>query len=121
MSTLDGIDLFSSGPHSIRPPAWTRQLERRNFPGISGELILDMGLRSRTIVQQGRLQATTAADLADIIARIQSLLDGQEHVLVDNHNLTYPRVLLERFEPSSELQHGRGFWCDYTLHYRQLP
>ena len=121
MSSLDGNNLFSSGPHSFRPLAWQRQLDRRSFPWVDGELVLDIGMRSRTITQQGRLQASSAAALNSLISAIEQFVDGQAHVLVDNHGLSYPKVILETFEPATPLQHGRGFWCDYVANYRQLP
>lgn len=55
MSTLDGQDLFGSGPHRIRAGSWRRRVDRRAFPGLDGELILDMGMRSRNTLQEGRL------------------------------------------------------------------
>ena len=121
MSSLDGNDIFNSGPHSFRPLAWQRQIERRSFPGISGELVLDMGMRSRRIVQQGRLQADTASSLAELAAAIEQFADGQTHVLVDNHGQTHSPVILESFEPATPFQQGRGFWCDYVIQYLQLP
>lgn len=121
MSTLDGIDLFGSGPHSIRPLAWLRDLRRRGLGAGDGELLLDMGLRSRQIAQTGRLQAPTAAAMAALVAAVQTRCDGQLHELVDNHGQAFPSVLLEKFEQATPIQNGRTFWCDYTLTYRQLP
>ena len=77
MSSLDGSNIFSSGPHSFRPLAWQRQLQRRSFPGLDGELVLDMGMRSRRIVQQGRLQASSASSLAGLVAAIERFVDAQ--------------------------------------------
>jgi len=121
MSTLDGLDLFASGPHRFRPGSWERRQERRGFAGLDGEMIIDHGQRSRAILQQGRLQAATAEDLAAQIEQIESYLDGQVHALVDNHGRSFECVLLERFELTSPLQRGRAFWCEYSVQYRQLP
>ena len=121
MSSLDGNSIFSSGPHSFRPMAWQRQLQRRSFPGLDGELVLDMGMRSRRIAQQGRLQASSASLLTALVAAIEQFVDAQPHQLMDNNGQSYPKVILETFEPTTPLQQGRGFWCDYTLNYLQLP
>ena len=32
MSSMDGLDLFSSGPHTFRPLSWQRAMERKTFP-----------------------------------------------------------------------------------------
>jgi len=121
MSSLDGQDLFGSGPHTVRATSWQRSVRRRGFPGLDGELILDMGLRSRIISQQGRLQAATADALNALITQIEQFLDGKPHTLVDDHGRSFPNVLLESFEPTTPLQRGRNFWCEYALRYRQLP
>jgi len=121
MSTLDGQDVFAAGPHSIRPGAWERQIVRRGLAGLDGELVLDLGLRSRQIIQTGRLQADSAEQLQALIEQIESFADGCEHVLVGAHGLTYSRVILESFETTGPVRTGRGVWCDYTARYRQLP
>ena len=82
---------------------------------------MDMGLRSRLIHQQGRLQAETAGDLSDIIALIEQFIDGELHTLVENHGITYSSVLLETFQPEQAIRKGRNFWCEYSAVYRQLP
>jgi len=121
MSALDGQDLFGSGPHAFQAGSWQRQTDRRGFAGLDGELVLDQGLRSRTITQTGRLQAATAGELTTIVAQIDAFVDGQLHTLVDNLARTHERVFVERFEPTTPARTGRGIWCDYVLQYRQLP
>jgi hypothetical protein len=121
VSTLDGTSLFSSGPHAFRCGSWERCLQRRSFPGVDGELLIDGGLRSRTITQTGRLQADAAAGVASQIAAIEAMIDGAPHTLVDNHGRRFNRVVMEHFELATPLTRGRGCWCDYTIRYRQLP
>ena len=81
MSALDGMDLFGSGPHDFRPCPWRRTVQRRAFAGLNGEMALDMGMRSRAILQTGRLQADTASGLRDLIEAIEALVDGRPHTL----------------------------------------
>lgn len=121
MSSFDGQNLFDSGPHSIRPDAWERQLQRRGFAGIDGELVLDLGLRSRAIHQTGRLQGASASAVAALAETIEAYQDGRPHELIDNHGRTYPSAILEEFQTTTPIKRGRGFWCDYTVSYRQLP
>lgn len=121
MSSLDGVDLFGSGPHGLRTLAWERCQVRRGFAGIDGEMVIDMGARSRRIVQTGRLCAPTAATLNAIIARIESSQDGQLHGLVDNLGRTYAHVMVEGFALNGPPKCGRGFWCEYTVNYLQSP
>jgi len=121
MSSLDGQDMFGSGPHSIRPATWSRSMQPRSFAGVDGELVLDMGLRSRRVIQQGRLQSSTAAGITALTSAIESKLDGKTHTLIDDLGCTYSPVIVEKFEPATAVSRGRGFWCDYTITYRQLP
>jgi len=121
MSSLDGQDLFGSGPHSFRTGAWEQALQRRAIPGLDGELVLSQGRRSRVIAQTGRLQATSASGLASLVAQVEARCDGRTHALVDSAGRTFTNVILERFELTSPIQRGRGFWCEYSIQYRQLP
>ena len=120
MTTLDGLSLFASGPCRITAGSWQRATQRRGFAGLDGELMLDMGLRSREITQTGRLQAATAEELEALVAQIEEYLDGRPHTLADGQGRQFTNVVVERFEPTSP-RTGRGAWCEYTLRYRQLP
>lgn len=121
MSTLDGQNLFGSGPHAISPGSWRREVLRRSFSGVSGEIAIDQGKRSREIRQSGRLQAADSASLQTIVSQIESYIDGGSHTLVDNHGTTFYRVLMESFNMPAGIRRGRGYWCDYEITYRQLP
>jgi hypothetical protein len=121
MSSLDGVDIFGSGPHAFRTLAWERSQVRRGFAGVDGEMVVDLGVRSRRIVQTGRLCAPTAAAMNTIIAQIESLQDGQLHALIDNLGRTYAHVMVESFALDGPPKCGRGFWCEYTVNYMQVP
>jgi hypothetical protein len=121
VSSFGGHDLFGSGPHAIRPGSWERSQRWRGFAGLDGELVIDDGLRGRSIHQAGRLRADSASALRALIEDVEQLIDGRTHTLLDNHGHVYTNVLLESFEPQTPLQKGRSYWCDYTARYRQLP
>lgn len=121
MSSFAGEDLFDSGPHAFRFGPWQRSLQSRGFAGVSGELLLDLGLRSRKIAQAGRLQADSANALYALLDAINARSDGATHALVDNQGKSYPTVVLEQFETTTPVRRGRGFYCDYRIEYRQLP
>ena len=121
MSSYAGQDLFGSGPHAFRFGPWQRSVQRRGFAGVNGELVLDLGLRSRQIFQTGRLETDSAGGLNSLLEAINAQGDGAEHALVDNHGQSHPHVILERFEITSPLRRGRRFHCDYKVDYRELP
>lgn len=118
---LDGEDLFSSGPCTFHFGPWQREMLRRGFPGLVGEVVFDLGLRGRTITQKGRLQADDASSLHARLTALSDKNDGQLHTLQDHDGRTYEKVLVESFQPDGPVRHGRNFTCDYTLVYRQLP
>ena len=120
MTLLDDVNIFASGPSEVRTGSIERETQRRSFPGVDGELVLDLGRRSRRIYQRGRLHASTAAGVRDLIDQIESFMDGETHTLVDNHGTSIPDVIVERFEPTTPIHRSRGFWCDYEIVYRQL-
>lgn len=119
--TLDAMAMFGLGRHQLVAGSWQRAMQRRSIPGLDGELVLDMGLRSRTIRQTGRLHAPTAAELAAQIAAIEALIDGRLHILDGGMGQTYANVLLEQFEQTTPIRTGPGSWCGYECTYRQLP
>jgi hypothetical protein len=121
VSSYAGQDLFGSGPHAFRPGPWRRATQRRGFAGVRGERVLDLGLRSRTIRQTGRLTAETAGEVAALIDAIEAAADGAAHELIDNHGRSFPRAILERFEPITPLLRGRRLHCEYEIDYRELP
>jgi hypothetical protein len=96
-------------------------VQRRGLGGLDGQVLLDMGLRGRTIGQTGRLQGATAAGVADQCDAISVLSDGNVHRLLDNHARAYDRVVLLSFQPTTPIARGRGFYCDYRVTYLQMP
>ncbi len=118
-TTLDGEAIFASGPHTLQIGPWQRKHLRRGFPGLDGELTVDLGRRGRTLTQSGRLQAANLADLQSLVNAIDALDDGQPHTLATAEGRTFSGVLVENFRLTTPLQTGRLAWCDYTIEYRQ--
>ncbi len=119
--TLDGESLFSSGPCEVTPGSWNRDAMRRGFPGLDGECVMDLGKRSRTIEQTGKLQAASVSTLENLINAINLKADGQLHTLVTSLARTFENVIIENFRAKTPIQKGRAYWCDYSITYRQLP
>lgn len=119
--TLDGEALFSSGPCEVTPGPWQRDMVRRSFAGLDGEFALDLGKRSRTIEQTGRLQALSVAALDVLIDAVNVKADGQLHALITGLGQTYTNVILENLRMKTPIRKGRAYWCDYSITYRQLP
>ena len=121
MTTYGGTPLFSSGPCDLTPGAWPRQVQRRGLAGTDGELLLDGGRRSRTLVQTGRLQAPTAQELRALVDAVEAAADATPRTLVGPLGNSYDNCVLETIEITDGPRTGRGIWCDYRITYRQLP
>ena len=119
MITLDDQELFASGPCTLQPGPLQRSLDRRTVTGLSGEIIVDLGPRSRNLLLTGWLQAATQTDLLQTIAAIEAFVDGQSHSLAASDGRSWPGVLLEQFEQTSPIRPGRGYWCQYTCRFLQ--
>ena len=121
MSSFSGENLFTSGPSEFIFGSWERKTQRRGFAGVDGEIVLDLGLRSRQITQVGRLRANSAGELQGLLDDINALCDGSMHTLINNYGQSFANVIMERFETTTALRKSRGFYCDYRIEYRQLP
>ncbi|HPS52912.1 MAG TPA: hypothetical protein PLK08_05100, partial [Phycisphaerae bacterium] len=120
-ATLDGLELFSSGPGELICESWPRETIRRGFSGLCGEILLDMGRRSRRITQRGFLRAQTVEQLYLQTAAIESMADGMAHLLIDDDGVTYQKVIMEKFEKPDAINKSDICSCEYEIIYRQLP
>lgn len=120
-ATLDGQELFSSGPGELICESWPRETIRRGFSGLGGEILLDMGRRSRRLKQHGVLRADTQELLQLQICVIEEMNDGLQHMMIDADGIIYQKVILEKFEKLTAVQKANVCSCEYEIIYRQLP
>lgn len=121
MIKIDSENVFGGSPAELKYKSWERENIVKTFPGIDGELIIDLGKRSRLIVQTGRLRAGNQSEIKQMITNIENLIDGSTHTLTDNYSNSYNNIIIENFELTSAIQAGPTFFCDYKITYRQLP
>lgn len=119
--TIDGNELFTTGPSEIVCEGWPRQMIRRGFSGINGEALLDMGSRGRRLTQRGILSGATAELLQQQIDAVNELADGKIHRLVDSDGVVFQKVVMENFQPTTPMRNCGVFRCEYETIYRQLP
>lgn len=119
-ATIDAASPFASGPMEIAADAWPREQRRRAVPGLDGEFVVDLGRRSRTLHQTGRLFGPSASNVRQQVNAIEALTDGALHELT-YQGCDYPRVLVESIALTTPIRLHRQYTADYTLTYRQLP
>ena len=117
---LDDEALFDSGPCELTAQSWPRQFVHRPLAGRDNEVILDLGRRSRSLVQTGQLRASTALAISLQIDRIETLPGAQQYTLVDAFGQTYFPVLVETAGLTAPVTRGPSFTATYEILYRQL-
>ena len=121
MVKIDSQAIFGDSPAELEPQSWVREKLTKTFPGLDGELIIDLGKRSRKIIQTGKLIAGTISTINNQIEQIENLIDSNFHTLIDNHSRVFNRVQIENFTLKTPLKTGNGYHCKYEIVYRQQP
>lgn len=119
-ATLDGANLFGSGPHEIVAGSPQRTSGERVFSGLAGALVVDLGERPRRLVQRGRLSAASATALAQLESAIEGRIDGQIHALTARDGTAYPTVRVERFARRGPVEAGLRYHRPYEVEYTEF-
>lgn len=117
---FDGKDLFGPGEHVIIPQAWQRRRIDYAAAGLDGVVSLDLGRRSRTLRQTGRLSADSVNELQKMIAAIEARSDGGAYELFDRYGTSYNHVRLDGFQQKGPIRRANLVCCDYEIIYTQL-
>ena len=120
MSSFDGQDLFSSGPHRFEVGGLTLRHAEQAAPGGDGAAVVGQGRSARTIVQHGELLADSAAFLRELTALIEAKLDGLEHELIDDAGRLWSNVVMVKFEPEVMKRIGTRLGVSYRVEYVQV-
>ena len=118
--TLDGEDIFSSDGLNIEVKSAKRASVERSAAGLNGVLSIDLGSRSRKIRQTGKLRAASVAALNEMIATVESYMDGGTHTLVGLDGSEFCDLRLDEFRVKSKGASGGGAACEYEIIYTQL-
>jgi len=116
-ANLDGIVEFDAG--HITVSGWERDTIDRTAAGVDGVVSIDLGSRSRIIVQKGILRAVSKKTLDKKIEQIRSLADGQTHTLIHGDD-QFDNVRIDEVTTGEKSYSGRGLNCAYEIHYIQL-
>ncbi|MCK4874169.1 MAG: hypothetical protein KAS72_15710 [Phycisphaerales bacterium] len=117
MSSYDGEDLFSSGPHRFTAASTRMRVHEAEAPGVDGARLVMLGRGAKRIVQTGRLVADTTDDLLDLRDAITQRCDGRAAVLVDSRGCTHEHMVIERFDTAERVDVGRVASLGYEISY----
>ena len=118
--TIDGQNLFDQQQLEIQPASENRDSIERTVAGLDGVLSIDLGRRSRQIVQKGQLRAKSKMQMNERISAISACLDGNTHTLVTGNGETFENLRMDVFKLGKERSSGAGLIVDYEIVYTQL-
>ncbi len=118
--TLDGQNLFDQQQLNIETSSIKRASVERSMPGLDGVLSIDLGRRSRQVIQKGILQAKSRTQMNDRIGAISAYLDGNTHTLTTSNGKVFENLRMDVFKAGKERTSGTGMAIDYEIVYTQL-
>jgi hypothetical protein len=118
--TLDGQNLFDQQQLNIETSSIRRASVERSMPGLDGVLNIDLGRRSRQVIQKGTLQAKSRTQMNDRIGAISAYLDGSTHMLTTSNGEVFENLRMDVFKAGKEQISGAGMVIDYEIAYTQL-
>ena len=118
--TFDDQPLFASGPATCHADG-IRLIHDTDHPLSAGtSQFFAAGQSGRTITQNGTLQADSPEDLRTQQLAIEAKLDGLPHMLIDEHNQSWPSTVMLSFKPGSLTPAGQRWQLPYVIEYLQL-
>ena len=120
MSSFDQLNLFASGPHTLRVGGLSLRHALQETPGSRGVRLTALGHHGRAIEQTGTLVADSPEALRSLAAAIESKLDGLAHELIDDVSRVWPSVVMLSFDPGPVTPLGRRFGLGYRIQYLQV-
>ncbi len=120
MSSFDGQDLFSSGPHRFHVGGLSLRHVLHESPGSRGVQLDDHGVQGRSITQKGDLLADNAPQMLTLTQAIEAKLDGLAHDLIDDADQTWRNTVMLSFEPQPLQAVGARWRVSYEINYLQV-
>jgi len=118
--TLDGQNLFDQQQLNIEPASVHRNSIERTMAGLDGVLSIDLGQRSRQVIQKGSLLAKSRTQMNERTSAISAYLDGKTHTLETGNGEKFENLRMDVFKVSKERTSGAGMVIDYEIVYTQL-
>ena len=117
MSSYDGLDLFSSGPHRFSLPGVKLRTTEATAPGIDGVRLVNLGRDVKRIEQKGRLVAENAEDLIALRDAISAVCDGRKATLIDSFGGEHVNMVIVSFVTAERIDIGGHFSLGYEINY----
>ncbi|MCK4999027.1 MAG: hypothetical protein KAS23_05815 [Anaerohalosphaera sp.] len=100
--------------------SWQRGSVDRSVAGLDGVVSVDLGRRSRMIVQKGIVRADNDEQLTEKIESFALLVDGDEHTLTRGRSHVMTGLRVSSFSVDKVNRGGSGVWCEFEIRYVQM-
>lgn len=117
-TTLDGTIEFEQTELAIG--SWRRDSIERSAVGVDGALSIDLGKRTREIVQKGLARASSRAVLRIKVDSIRATADGKRHTMETVDGERFDNLWIDSIKVGGTDFSGRGASCEVEIRYTQL-
>lgn len=117
-ATLDGIIDFEQTKLDVG--SWRRDSIERAAAGINGAVNIDLGKRTREIVQKGVVRAPSRSALMAKVDFIRDMADGACHTMETAEGQRFQDMWIEKVMVSGTEYSGSGASCEVEVRYVQL-
>jgi hypothetical protein len=117
-ATLDGTIDFEQTELVVG--SWRRESIERAAAGIDGAIKVDLGRRTREIVQKGVIRAPSRSALMAKIDFVRDMADGTCHTMETAGGARFEDMRIEKVMVSGTEYSGSGASCEVEIKYVQL-
>jgi len=117
-AVLDGT--FEFDEQQLTVGSRRREVVERAVCGLDGVLSIDLGARTRQIIQKGVLRAQSSEALEEKITAVSAFFDGNTHTLITQDGQQFDNMRVDGFKMEQEDYSGRGVGVRFEISYTQL-
>lgn len=117
-ATLDGTIDFEQTKLDVG--SWRRDSIERVAAGVNGAVNIDLGKRTREIVQKGVIRSSSRALLRIKADFIREMADGTCHTMETAEGQRFQDMWIEKVMVSGTEYSGSGASCEVEIKYVQL-
>ena len=117
-TTLDGIIEFEQTQLAVG--SWRRESIERSAAGVDGAVKVDLGRRTREIVQKGVIQSGSRAALLAKVDIISDMANGASHTVEIAEGDKFENMWIEKVVVGSTEYRGSGTSVEIEIKYVQL-
>jgi len=119
-ANLDSFVYFDNDSFNLQIKSRQRAVVERSAAGLDGAVCIDLGQRTRKMIQTGQLRAANKSALNEKIADIDEMFDGQLRTLISPDGRIFENLRIDSFQTGEIVSGGSSVSCTYEIIYIQL-